>query len=135
MKNLFVTLMSMGILAGSANSADMGVTVSIGQPGFYGRLDFGTPPPQPPQVIYTRPIVVHTPPPGIVYAPLYLRVPPSEARDWRRHCHHYRACGHPVYFVQDNWYQNVYVPHYHRHHGDQGHPGRGYAKGHRDRDR
>ena len=32
--------------------------------------------------------------------------------DWRKHCHRYNACGQPVYFVQDNWYNDVYVPRY-----------------------
>jgi hypothetical protein len=45
-------------------------------------------------------------------APIYLRVPPGYARHWSRHCHEYHACGVPVYFVQDRWYNEVYVPRY-----------------------
>jgi hypothetical protein len=44
--------------------------------------------------------------------PIYLHVPPDHAKDWRKHCREYNACAQPVYFVQDGWYENVYVPQY-----------------------
>ena len=38
--------------------------------------------------------------------------PPGHMRHWDRHCHEYEACGRPVYFVDDGWYREVYVPRY-----------------------
>jgi hypothetical protein len=50
--------------------------------------------------------------------PLYLRVPPGHAKHWRKHCREYNACDRQVYFVQERWYNDVYVPQY-REHGDR----------------
>ncbi len=87
-------------------SADVGVSISIGQPGFYGRLDIGGYP-QPP-VIYLQPRVIERV--LMDRPPIYLRVPPGHAKNWRKHCHKYDACGEPVFFVEDHWYNDVYVP-------------------------
>lgn len=115
---------------GTAGAADVGVSITIGEPGFYGRLDIGNYPP--PQLVYAQPIVVQ-PVRGVVYEPIYLRVPPGHARDWGKHCRHYGACGHPVYFVQERWYNDVYVPRYReQHRGDRWNDhGKGHGKGHR----
>lgn len=44
------------------------------------------------------------------------------AQNWRKHCRKYNACGRPVYFVQGNWYNEVYVPRYREtHRDDRGH--------------
>jgi hypothetical protein len=91
------------------------VSVTVGQPGFYGHLDIGSFPP--PQVVYATPVVIQQAPVGVVRQPVYLRVPPGHAKNWRRYCHRYNACGQPVYFVQDNWYNSVYVPEYRNRHG------------------
>ena len=88
------------------------VSVSVGQPGFYGRIDVGTLPS--PRVMYAQPIVITPAPIGVVQQPIYLRVPPGHARHWSKYCARYNACGVPVYFVQDNWYRDVYVPYYRR---------------------
>lgn len=98
-----------------AFAADVGVSISIGDPGFYGRLDIGDYPQ--PQVIHRRPMIVER----IVVdrPPIYLRVPPGHAKNWRRHCHRYDACGERVYFVRDNWYNREYVPRYRERHGDR----------------
>ncbi len=100
-------------------AADVGVSVSVGQPGFYGRIDIGDYPYPQPRVIYRQPRVIER-----VYIerePIYLRVPPGHARNWRKHCHQYNACNERVYFVQDGWYNNEYAPRYreqHREYGD-----------------
>ena len=109
-----------------AFAADVGVSVSVGQPGFYGRIDIGNVPP--PQLIYQEPIVIQSV--RVVRQPIYLHVPPGHAKNWRKHCHKYNACGQQVYFVQENWYNDVYVPHY-RDHSD----GRGerHGRGHDER--
>lgn len=107
---LFTLLLATAALAGQAFAADVGLSISIGQPGFYGQLDLNNV--APPPVINERPVMVQRAPRGVLLAPLYLRVPPGHARNWRRYCARYNACGRPVYFVQDDWYNNVYVPHY-----------------------
>jgi hypothetical protein len=107
------------------------VSVSIGQPGFYGRIDIG--PLAPPPVIYAQPIVVQRTPVAVAPPPIYLHVPPGHAKNWRKHCHRYQACGQPVYFVQERWYNDVYVPHYHAKHDHHHHKhhGGGHGKGHK----
>jgi hypothetical protein len=103
-----------------ALAADVGVSVSIGQPGFYGRLDIGGYPQ--PQVIYLQPRVIERVP--MDRPPVYLRVPPGHAKHWRSHCHEYNACGERVYFVQDGWYNREYVPRYQEQHRDRRDNGR-----------
>jgi hypothetical protein len=111
-----------------SQAADVGVSVTVGQPGFYGRLDIGSFPQ--PQLIYPQPVVI-SPVRGVVPQPVYLRVPPGHARDWRKHCHKYDACGRRAYFVQDRWYNDVYAPRYReKQRGRDEHPGKGHGKGH-----
>ena len=95
-----------------ALAADVGVSVSIGEPGFYGRLDIGGYPQ--PQVIYPQPMVIERVP--MDRPPIYLRVPPGHAKNWRKHCREYNACGERVFFVHDNWYNREYVPRYREQH-------------------
>jgi hypothetical protein len=105
--------------AASARAADVGVSVTVGQPGFYGQIDVGT---MRPQVIYAQPMVIQK---GQgVGAPIYMRVPPGHEKHWDKHCNKYNACGRPVYFVRDSWYEQEYVPHYQERHG-QGKGGQG----------
>lgn len=107
-----IALFAIGL---SASAADVGVSIQVGQPGFYGRIDIGNVP-QPPQVIYTKPVIIERV--AVVEpAPLYLHVPPGHAKNWHKHCKHYHACDRQVYFVNSNWYNNVYVPHYRDSHG------------------
>lgn len=95
-------------LLGLAGIAQAEVTFSIGDPRFYGRIDIGGRPPPP--VIYADPIVVT--PSHVVGPPIYMRVPHRHARHWRRHCRDYGACGEPVFFVRDSWYQREFAPRY-----------------------
>lgn len=99
----------------SAMAADVGVSVSVGQPGFFGRIDIGDYPQ--PQVIYRQPVVVERV--EVSRPPIYLRVPPSHSRNWKRHCREYNACGERVMFVQNNWYERAYVPRYQERHGHE----------------
>lgn len=110
--------------------AAAGVSISVGQPGFYGSIDIGTL--APPPVLYPQPIVIQPVPVGVAPQPIYLHVPPGHAKNWHKHCHHYHACGQPVYFVQERWYNDVYVPHYRtrdNHHDKDG--GEGHGRGHK----
>lgn len=101
-------------------AADVGVSVSVGEPGFYGRLDIGGYPQ--PRVIYRQPVVIERVP--VARPPVYLRVPPGHAKHWRRHCREYNACGERVYFVRDDWYNREYVPRYRERHHDRRGDGR-----------
>lgn len=100
------------LLAFSTHSSHAdNVSISVGQPGFYGRIDLGGYPP--PQLIYSQPVIAQPAPYGA--APMYVYAPPKHVKHWHKHCHRYGACGTPVYFVQDHWYRRVYVPEYHHH--------------------
>jgi hypothetical protein len=111
----FVAAFSVITASTPALAARAAVSISIGEPGFYGQIDIGNAPP--PVLVNPRPVIIQPAPVGVVAEPIYLRVPPDHAKHWRTHCAHYNACGRPVYFVQDRWYNSVYVPHYrHEHH-------------------
>ncbi len=109
MKKLLVALF-LSIMSGAIFAADVGVSITLGQPGFYGRIDIGHVPP--PQLIYAAPVVIQAYPVTDIREPLYLHVPPGHEKKWRKHCKRYQACGRPVYFVRSGWYSDVYVPHY-----------------------
>lgn len=114
--------------------AQVGVSVNIGEPGFYGQINLGDVPQ--PQVIYPQPVIIdHVP--ESAGPPMYLRVPPGYEKHWARHCHEYDACGHRVYFVRDDWYRREVMPRYHhdegRHEGwDHGHGDHGDHHDHGD---
>ena len=90
------------LVTGSAQAADVGVSVQISQPGIYGRIDIGRYPQ--PQLVVQQPIIVERLVTVVRPEPVYMWVPPGHRKNWRKHCGEYRACGVPVYFVQDQWY-------------------------------
>ena len=98
----------------------VGVSVSINQPGVYGRVDIGNTPPPP--VVYAKPIIYAPPRVRVVQEPLYLYVPPGHQKNWGKHCKRYRACGQPVYFVKESWVRERYEREHG--HGDGHGPGR-----------
>ena len=116
MKTLLLAA-SLLALTSTAIAADVGVSINIGQPGFYGRIDIGDFPQ--PQVLYAQPIIIRKPARYVEQAPIYLRVPPGHAKKWSKHCAAYNACGQRVYFVQEQWYTQDYSPHYREQHGDR----------------
>ena len=121
----------LGACVAPAFAGDVGVSINIGQPGFYGQIDIGNVPR--PQVIYAQPVVIQRAPQVVAAEPIYLHVPPGHEKHWGKHCAQYNACGRPVYFVRDDWYNNEYVPRYRNggddHGGGHGH-GRDHDKGH-----
>ena len=93
------------LLSAAAVPAFAAVSVSIGEPGFYGNIDIGRRPP--PRVYNEQPIYVG---PRVAGAqPMYLRVPPGHQKHWERNCGRYNACGRPVYFVHEDWYRQQYA--------------------------
>lgn len=93
--------------------------VPVGDPGYYGQVDvINTAPP----VVYATALIVQVPPPGVIYSPVYLRVPTYYYQNWPQYCGFYNACFYPVFFVQEVWYANVYAPWY-RHYYPYGRPG------------
>lgn len=92
------------LLAGAAQATDVGVSVQVGQPGFYGRIDIGNT--APPPVVVAQPVWVQRQP--VRVAPVYMRVPPGHQKHWDKHCAEYNACNVPVYFVREEWYQQRY---------------------------
>jgi hypothetical protein len=135
------TLLAAAMLAlsTSAFATDVGVSVTVGQPGFYGRIDIGNM--APPPVLYPQPVIIQRPA-RVIAEPMYLRVAPGHAKNWGKHCHKYNACSRNVYFVRDEWYTNEYAPRFREEqrgggadHGGHGrdrddHPGKGHGKGH-----
>jgi hypothetical protein len=113
MKKLIITLaLASAAVAAPAFAGNVGIAISLGEPGFYGQLVIGDY--DRPRLIGTRPVIVT----GRYYraAPIYLRVPDQHRRNWNHYCGRYDACSRPVYFVRDDWYRNDYAPRYREHH-------------------
>jgi hypothetical protein len=134
---------ALAALALPALATDVGVSVTISQPGVYGRVDIGRFPQ--PQVVVAQPVVIQRPvyvqQPQVVVVrpePVYMWVPPGHRKNWRRHCGAYNACGVPVYFVRDDWYDGHVRGHEGRDRygdrGDRGDHGHGHGRGHDKRD-
>ncbi len=122
-----------------AAAANAGPTISVSvegevSPGVYGRVDVSNAPPR--HVLYPQPMVIVQPKRPARVQPVYMHVPPGHAKNWRKHCHKYDACGMPVYFVKSAEYEPGY--HGHKHKGrDKGHDkdharddDRGHDRGH-----
>ncbi|MGM9486064.1 hypothetical protein ACS5PM_01850 [Ideonella sp. YS5] len=101
---------TVGLLVSPAvRAADVGVSISVSQPGVYGRVDIGRFPA--PELMVAQPVWVQRP--RVVVAqpqPVYLWVPPGHQKHWSKHCYRYNACGVPVYFVKDSWYHAHVAP-------------------------
>lgn len=125
MKKIVLALTA--LLAGAAGATDVGVSVQIGQPGFYGRIDIGQA--APPPVMMREPVWVERRP--VRVEPVYMRVPPGHQKNWAKHCAKYNACGVPVYFVREDWYQERYErPQYDSDQGEDRGNDKGHGKGH-----
>jgi len=105
MKFSSLAVLALSLASTAAMAGDVGVSVTIGQPGFYGQIDIGRTPQ--PEVIYAQPRIIRRR--GPVLEPIYLRVAPGHERNWGKYCSRYEACGRPVYFVRDDWYRRQYV--------------------------
>lgn len=120
-------------LAVAAHATDVGVSIQVGQPGFYGRIDIGN---APPPVVLAEPVWVQRRP--VQVAPVYMRIPPGQQKNWAKHCARYDACGVPVYFVREDWYQSRYAQSAEPPRGPDADRGKGNGRGHghgRDKDK
>jgi hypothetical protein len=101
MKRILIAMMITLIAATAANASDVGVSVSIGQPGFY--MNIGNVPPPAvyahPVVVRPAPVVVYRTAPVVVARPVYAHVPPGHAKHWYRDHH-----GYPVHYGHDGRY-------------------------------
>jgi hypothetical protein len=130
MKSLFIAAALLAAVLPA--QAQTNVSINIGQPGFYGRIDLGNYAPRP--VVYVaQPVVVER---HARYdaQPVYLHVPPGHRKNWARHCARYNACGQRVLFVRDEWYTNSYAPSYREHYRNRD-DHRGERRDYRDDDR
>lgn len=111
-----------------AQSTKVGVSIQVGQPGFFGRIDLGDI--QQPQLIYREPRILE--PRYRDRVPLYLVVPYGHSKNWKKYCSRYNACSHPVYFVNEQWYNDSYAPQYrekhNKHDDDHDHGNNGHKK-------
>jgi len=101
MKKALITAAVLAAASLPGFAADVGVSIGISQPGVYGRIDIGRFPQ--PVLMAPTPVVVSRPW-VVAPEPVYLWVPPGHQKNWNKHCSRYNACGVPVYFVQDRWY-------------------------------
>src|SRR5688500_4083719 len=63
------------LASSSAMATDVSVSVTVGDPSFYGRIEIGSYPQ--PRLLFPQAIVIQAGPVGVVRAPMYLRVPPG----------------------------------------------------------
>jgi hypothetical protein len=82
-------------IAASANSPHGTVDVRR-----FPRLDLVSP----------HPVIVRFMSAQMLARALYLHVPQAHRAEWAGYCHFYQACGHPVYFVTEQWFEHVYRP-------------------------
>lgn len=111
--------------------ADIGFSIRIGEPGFYGRLDIDSG--YSPRLVFNTPLLIERGHRNL--QPVYLRVPAAHYRYWNRYCGQYGACAYPVYFVQDDWYRDVYIPRYRQRHDHDRHDDRWDGRRDRNDDR
>ena len=85
MKSLCFVLAAAALSAPALAGTDVGVSIGISQPGFYGRIDIGSVG-APPVLVYPQPVIIARPAAVVVQRPIYLHVPPGHAKHWHKHC-------------------------------------------------
>jgi len=117
---LFALVAAAALPAQSATN--VGVSIGINAPGQYGRIDVNNYPQ--PVLVNEQPIIYRSTPVAVYQRPVYLYVPQTHQAQWGRHCGAYRACGQPVYFVQESWVRNEYRREHDHRDGRRGRDGR-----------
>jgi hypothetical protein len=118
MKRLLIAALAAGAVGSALAQPQVGVSVSIHQPGVYGRVNIGEVPR--PALVRPQPVLISQPRVVVQREPVYLYVPSTHEQNWGRYCGRYAACGQPVYFVRDEWVRERY---------EREHPGRGRHRG------
>ena len=108
MKQLVMLALALSATVPVFAGPNVGVSVSVNQPGVYGRIVIGNYPP--PALVYPQPVIIVPAPVAVHQRPIYLHVPVVYQQNWAQYCGRYAACGQPVYFVQERWYNDEYVP-------------------------
>ena len=76
-------LLTAGLVLAAATTAswaaDVGVSISISQPGVYGRIDIGRYPQ--PEVMVAQPVLIQRPRLVMAQPPVYLWVPPGHQKN------------------------------------------------------
>ena len=106
MKTLAVLTLAAAAVLPAHAATRIGVSIGIHAPGQYGRIDIGNY--AQPALVYEQPIIYAPSPVAVYQRPIYLYVPQAHQADWGRYCGGYRACGQPVYFVQESWVRDEY---------------------------
>jgi hypothetical protein len=106
MQKIIASILAAGAFGSAAAQTSVGVSIGINQPGVYGRINIGDVPP--PALVLPQPVIIAPPRVVVERRPIYLYVPATHQRDWRRYCGRYEACGQPVYFVQETWVRERY---------------------------
>lgn len=133
MKTLAILTLVAAVVLPAQAATNIGVSIGINAPGQFGRIDVNNYPQ--PMLEMPQPIIYAPSPIAIHQRPIYLYVPPAHRADWGRYCGGYRACGQPVYFVQESWVRDEYRREHDQHHGqmeakDHGHHDNGHDKDH-----
>jgi hypothetical protein len=110
--NSLRTILGAALLCGAALPAmATSVSISVHQPGVYGRVTLGGPVPQVGWVA-PQPVIVTPAPVVVEREPIYLYVPTTHSNNWARHCYRYGACNQPVIFVRDSWVRERHTAYY-----------------------
>lgn len=127
MKALILLALTGACMLPAHATTNIGISVGINAPGQYGRIDINNYPQ--PVLIHQQPIVYAPSPVAVHQRPVYLYVPQRHQDNWGRYCGTYRACGQPVYFVQENWVRDEYR----REHDNRNNDNRGHDKHKKDK--
>jgi hypothetical protein len=106
MKALAILALTGAIMMPAHAGTNIGVSIGINAPGQYGRIDINNYPQ--PRLVHVQPIIYAPSPVAVYQRPIYLYVPQQHQANWGRYCSSYRACGQPVYFVQEDWVHGEY---------------------------
>ena len=106
MKTLAILTLATAAVLPVHAATSIGVSIGINAPGQYGRIDINNYPQ--PMLVNEEPIIYRSSAVAVHQRPIYLYVPPAQQARWGRYCGGYRACGQPVYFVQENWVRDEY---------------------------
>lgn len=106
MKILAILSLAAAAALPSHAATNIGVSIGINAPGQYGRIDINNYPQ--PTLLLQQPIIYAPAPQAVYQRAVYLYVPPAHRANWGRYCGNYRACGQPVYFVQEQWVRDEY---------------------------